>query len=172
VQNYQSSQFDLGFGLSHKMYISDKMQSTIGVSLYHLLTSEQSLANVSLDYFPLRINAHGELLIKTGKSTGLKPRFYYTKSEAASEFVLQVLNGFNIGKQNLELGIGYRFNDALQFLLGIPFKGWNVNAAFDMTTSSAKAYNNSFGAFEIGIYKVITIHPEAKVKMVQICPRL
>jgi len=172
IQGYQRSQFDFGVGIRHKMYFSDKVISNLGVSVYHLMASNESPTNPSLDYIPLRLNVHGEVLIKTGKSTGLKPRFYYTKSEQASELAFQVLNGFSLAKQNIEVGVGYRVNDAIQFLLGIPFRGWNINAAFDMTTSSARAYNNSFGAFELGLFKVITIHPKTKVKVVQVCPRL
>lgn len=171
TQNYQRSQFDLGIGIRHKMYFSDNIVSNLGVSLYHLMASDESASNQSLDYIPLRLNIHGELLFRTGNSGGIKPRFFYTKSEQASELVFQVLNGFKLANQNLELGIGYRVNDALQFLLGVPFRGWNINAAFDLTTSSAKAYNNSFGAFELGLFKVITIHPKTKVKVVQVCPR-
>ena len=170
-QSYQRSQFDLGLGIRHKMFFGDKVTSNLGVSVYHLLTSDQSINNRSLDYIPLRINVHGELLFITGNNSGIKPRFFYTKSEQASELVIQVLNGFSIGKQNLELGVGYRVNDAVQFLLGIPFRGWNINAAYDLTVSSARAYNNSFGAFELGLNKIITIHPKTEVKVVQICPR-
>jgi len=85
---------------------------------------------------------------------------------------VQVLNGFRIGKQNLELGVGYRIADALQFLLGFDFRGWKINGAFDMTTSTAADYNNSFGAYELGIYKIIDLYPKADIKLIQICPRL
>ncbi len=171
-QNYDKSAFDYGLGLTYSLIYNKKVSSTFGASLYHLKLSRQSLANGNLDYIPLRLNIHGEFVFLTGKSTGLRPRFFYTNSEQASEFVIQVINGFKVGKHDLEFGLGHRFNDALQFLIGFDFRGWKVNGAFDMTTSSASAYNDSFGAYEIGVYKIINILPKADMKVIQICPRL
>ncbi len=77
-QNYQRSQYDLGLGIRHKMFFGDKVSTNLGVSVYHLLTSDQSPTNGTLDYIPLRINVHGELLFAIGDKSIVKPRFFYT----------------------------------------------------------------------------------------------
>jgi len=106
------------------------------------------------------------------KKINLEPRIFYAKAGSASEFALQMVSTYRMAKSDFDLGIGYRFGDALEFILGYHLKDWHVFGAYDMTVSTASEYNSGVGGFELGVFKIITKHPKAKVEVKQICPRL
>ena len=71
----------------------------------------------------------------------------------------------------LKGGLGYRAGDALQFLAGMYYKGWDVGIAYDLTVSTARRFTNGFGALEIGIKKILIKNTKPEVKPVILCPK-
>jgi len=172
LQSYSAARMDYNVGLTYLVKINMQTEALLGTSLYHLALSKRNTQGATQDYLPRRLNIHGELRVDYGKGNTFRPRFVYTRSENATLLNLQVLNNLTLKGAEIEFGLGYRIADALQFLVGYQLKEWKINGAFDMTTSSAKLYNNSFGAFELGLHRIIKVPPKAKVKLIQICPRL
>ncbi len=172
LDNYNARQFDFSAGILYSTQINRTTSSKFGLSIYHLTGSSISSGSNAQDYIPLRINAHGEMSFGLANNFTLTPRIYFTSSEEAKELAAQLLLGIPFAKNNLELGIGHRFQDAIQFILGFDLRGWVIQGSFDLTVSSASAYNDNIGGFEIGAYKIITTYPKTKIKNLLICPRL
>ena len=173
LMRYMTSFSDINFGLSYKSRLNKKTIFEIGTGLYHMKVSTKDLATRgSEDLIPLRINAYTALSVRTSKTISITPRILYSNAREANNLAAQFIGTFWLKESEIDFGLGYRFGDAIQFLVGYHIKNWTITGAFDMTVSSASAYNDRTGAFELGAYTILSKHPKAKVELVEICPRL
>ena len=172
LQQYQSSQPDFNLGLNFRSKLNKKTSFELGTGVYHFLASRDPGGPTFRDIIPLRINVHTGLKINYNKKIGFEPRLYYSRAGQASDLAAQFVTSYKLSESTVDLGLGYRIGDALEFIMGYHLKGWHVFGAYDMTVSSASEYNNSVGGFEIGVYKILIKHPKAEIKTLKICPRL
>lgn len=166
---------DLNVGISLKRWTSKTAYLDAGVAVNHLLQSEFTFTGSNIQNpVARRINAYAEYYIQTSKQLAIKPIIVYSRM-----FNFQNLFGqFNLEyKPNrkkttlIKGGLGYRVGDALQFLAGIDYKGWDIGIAYDLTVSSAAEYTNKFGGIEIGIKKILIANTEPKPEPpVILCP--
>ena len=170
---YNNSYSDFNLGFSFKSRLNKSSIFEIGTGLYHLIASTKDVATRgSDDLFPLRVNAYTALSVRTSKKISITPRIQYSKAEEASNLAAQFIGTYWLEKSEIDFGVGYRFGDAIQFLMGYHIKNWTITGAFDMTVSSAAPYNDRTGAFELGAYTILAKYPKAKVELIEICPRL
>ena len=69
------------------------------------------------------------------------------------------------------LGLGFRVNDAVQFLTAYVYKDWQIGIAYDLTVSSASEFNNNNGAIEIGLKRIFNVYKKPDVKPAILCPK-
>jgi len=175
IENFNPSISDVNVGLSFKKWTSKTAYLDLGASVNHLLQSEYSFSGSSTQ-IPIarRFNFFAEYHIQTNKQLAIKPLVVYSR-------MIKFQNLF--GQFNLEYkpnvksetlikgGVGYRTGDAIQFLAGVVYKGWDVGVAFDLTVSSAAAFTNGYGGLEIGLKKIIITNRKPKITPVILCPR-
>lgn len=175
LENFNPSIGDLNVGLNAKHWTSKTNYLDLGVSVYHLMQTEFAFTSSSTQNpVARRINVHAEYFIQANKQLAIKPVVMYSR-------LLKFQNLF--GQFNLEYkpnkktdtvikgGVGYRTGDAIQFLAGMVFKGWDVGIAYDLTVSSAAAFNNGYGGIELGLRKIIIANKKPKIIPVLLCPR-
>jgi len=172
LDTYDSRQMDFNAGLGFRSRLNKYALFKTGFGIYHFIASENDAANQTQDYFPLRFNAHASLRYDVNKTISLEPRLLLSKAATATDLALQVVSTYWMKDKGIDFGLGYRVGDAMEFIVGYHHKDWIITGAYDMTVSSASTYNQNFGGFEIGAYKIITKHPKPKVEYIQICPRL
>ncbi len=167
---------DLNIGIALKKWTSKNAYFDVGVSLYHLMQSEYAFTgSTTQNSVATRLNVYGEYHVQTTKLLALKPRVVYARINDFQNLFGQLNLEYRLNKKSstiLKGGIGYRADDAVQFLVGVIYNGWDVGLAYDLTVSSAARFNNNFGGIEIGIKKIFVIKKAPKIKPVVLCPKL
>ena len=182
--NDEGSYLDFSTGVSLKSKMGGRKSKNtmlLGLAVRHLTLPKYSLIKSSTPdtdstatRLPLRLNLHGKFDFVLNDKWSLEPTFLYSKMKSANNIQLQAMMGylFNPEKEvSLNFGLGYRFGDALEALIGLDYKKFSVAASYDMTLSSLNEVNKYVGGFEIGVSYIAVIFKKAEVKPVIFCPR-
>lgn len=176
LENFNPTIGDLNVGIALKKWTSKKAYFDVGVSMYHLLESEYAFSGSTLQNpIATRLNIYGEYHLQSTNLLAIKPRLVYARMFNFQNLFGQFNLEYRLNKKSstiLKGGIGYRADDALQFLLGVIYNGWDLGLSYDFTVSSAARFNNNFGGIEIGIKKIFFSKKLPKVKPVVLCPKL
>ncbi|MEO6894000.1 MAG: type IX secretion system membrane protein PorP/SprF, partial [Ginsengibacter sp.] len=84
----------------------------------------------------------------------INPAAYYTRMANASELVAGMSAAYNLsgdGDKQIIGGLFYRYNDAVIPMVGLQINRMRFTFTYDVTSSSLKSYNNSFGADEFNL---------------------
>jgi len=176
LDQFNPSISDLNFGVTFKKATSKTSHFEVGAAMYHLLqpTFEFNGSNVD-NPVKRRLNLYGEYHIQSTDQLLIKPVVVYSRMYNFQNLYGQFNLEYQVNKKKSTIikgGLGYRSGDAVQLLAGVIYKGWNVGLAYDLTVSSASAYNNSFGGIELGVYRIFTINKKPKLNPKELCPRL
>lgn len=172
LQQINESFQDINIGAQYRYLIDKDHQFTLGGAV-----SRISLSRVTTGRFInkpyLRINAHASYQFPITDKFSLDPTIWYSRSVVFSNLMTQMNSHYKLGKKNiLHTGIGYRWDDSVDFLVGLTYDTWTFSLAFDLTVSSAALYNNNNGAIELGVYKLINIYKRPVVKRKKFCDRV
>lgn len=176
IQDFNTTFSDLNIGLTATFKLSKYNKLQLGASAYHINKPKYLFGggSVGATVNP-RLNIYSSIEMQLSKKFQLTPAFYYSSMNNAQNFQIQ-LNAKSLIKKTgntiLTYGLGYRIADALQIFAGAIYKSWEFGISYDMTTSTARLYNNTVGGIELGVKKYITIHRKPKIKVLQICPRV
>lgn len=176
IQDFNTTFSDLNVGLTATFKTSKYNKLQLGTSLYHF-NSPRFLFNgpsVGATVNP-RLNVYATFEMQLSNKFQLTPAVYYSTMNEAQNIQVQ-FNAKTLLKKGgntlLTYGLGYRIADAIQFFAGAVYKSWEFGVSYDMTTSTARNFNNTVGGLELGVKKYITIHKKPKIKVLQICPRV
>ena len=176
IDNFNPSVSDINFGLSLKNWTSKTSYFDIGASMYHLTHADFRFSGSRIDnQVRRRINAYAEYYIQSTDQLALRPIIVYSKMWLFQNLFGQFNLEYRPNKKSattLKGGIGYRSGDAVQFLAGMIYKGWDIGIAYDFTVSSAADLTNRYGGIELGIRRIIIANKKPKVKPKELCPRL
>ena len=144
---------------------------TIGVGLNQINTPERSLSNKGFDV-PTRLIAHGQVNMDLSKKWIFSPAFLFQKISSAREFELQGVGTYKFNPDwKFRGGLGYRFGDSAQIILGALYKDFNVGFAYDIGVSSTNSALKNIGAFEIAANYIFKILKKPSVDPAVFCPR-
>lgn len=174
--------YDFSVGAMYKGRIDKKSGINFGVNARHITTPNYSIDSTylnadsdSTNSIPFRLLVHGEYDTKLSEKLTLNPRFLYQRMRTAQEFHVQALLHYLLNKQNdvsLNFGLGYRFGDAGEVLLGLDYKDFRFGASYDINVSDLTAASNTVGAIEVGLSYIVKIFKKPTVKPVILCPKL
>jgi type IX secretion system PorP/SprF family membrane protein len=175
IADFNPSLSDVNFGVSLKNWTSKTSYFDLGASLYHITQSDYRIITGSMveNTVGMRINGYAEYHIQSTDQLAIKPIIVFSRMYQFQNLFGQFNLEYRPNKKSdtiLKGGLGYRSGDAVQFLAGMIYKGWDVGIAYDLTVSSAAAYTN--GGIEIGIRRIIIANKKPKVKPKELCPRL
>lgn len=174
--NFSPGYNDVSIGLRFKQEMSKTSDLIVGAAFQHITSPRYSFTNSPItNRIGRRLNVHGQYILNPSDRMTWKPGFFFSASEGFTNTILQVLGEYQVNKKStsrVNYGLGYRMGDAAIITMGFIFKGWNFAFNYDLTLSSASAYNNNTGGIELGVFKIFTINKKPKVKIKEICPRL
>ncbi|MBK6545412.1 MAG: PorP/SprF family type IX secretion system membrane protein [Saprospiraceae bacterium] len=172
--NYQ----DIAGGLAYTAPItSSKHVLKVGLSSGHITQPTIGILGSGAAYkLKMLWSAHGSLQYHLNEKTDLIPMVWLRNLEKANETVTQCMLSylFNVEKKiRLNAGLGYRFGDALQVMVGMDYGKIKAQIGYDQTVSGlTKAQDPSgYGAIELGVSYIgaVTKKPNPKPKI--FCPR-
>ncbi len=169
--------FELGAGLLFRSQVNKTTGFNIGLSFKHIVPAGQRayrFVDSLAASLPLTLAFHTQLDIKMNKKWSITPALSVQNAGPATTAQLQGMLGYLFNEKKgvmLNFGLGYRFGDAAQLLLGMDYGAFRVAASFDLTLSSLAVINNNIGGFELGVSYIGRIYKDPAVKPVIFCPR-
>lgn len=169
-----SGDVNIGITFSRKIKKTGTLQTGISV----INTLQHQYTAIAENQASRRWNAH--VLYNTpliNKRTSFEWSVWYSTMSEFNNLSTQFLIHQRLSKKKtddfiLDVGLGYRFGDALQILTGARYNLWNIAISYDLTLSDAKAYNQYNGAIELALYKIIIFNRKPEVKPIIFCPKL
>jgi type IX secretion system PorP/SprF family membrane protein len=167
---------DVNAGLLFRSKVSKTTNYNVGFSVRHITTpsSDYNFGSSSVD-LPMRLTAHAQFNTEITSEWSVSPELYFASIGPASQIQVHGWTGYMLKPEKnikLNMGLGYRLNDAAQMLLGIDYGDLKAAIAYDLTLSALRDVNSFQGGFEIGVYYVGKIYKKPPVKPVIIGPHL
>ncbi len=160
---------DAGITLTSRMSKTSDMN--IGIGLNHLNSPKNGLVQAGFK-LPMRLIAHGQLNVDLNKQWIFSPAFLFQKISSAKEFELQGVGTYKFSPDwKFRGGLGYRFGDSGQVILGALYKDLNVGFAYDIGMSKTNSALKNIGAFEIAANYIFKILKKPSVDPAVFCPR-
>lgn len=150
--------FDLQAGVNYAYFPSDNAYINVGVSAMHINRPKESFFdNPTVDTrVPVRLNVFLNGSFKLNDQWIINPNVYVSEMAKAYEVVLGLNAHYNLsgdGNAQLIAGAYYRYNDAIIPMAGYQLKDLSITVSYDVTASGLSQYNQSRGAYELGIVK-------------------
>lgn len=165
---------DINAGLLLKSKLANNRDFNLGVAIRHINKPNFNFGT-SVDDLPMRIIAHAQFNTPLKGKWSLSPEIYYTNMKPANQLQLHGWAGYMIKQEKnikLNAGLGYRSNDAGQFLFGMDYGSLKAQLAYDITLSQLSKANRYLGGFELAVYYIGKIYKKPVVKPVILCPHL
>ena len=175
LNNFNPTISDYNFGLGFKKKTAKNAYINFGVALNHATQSDFMFTGSNIrNIVGRRINAYAEYFVQTNRQLAFRPTLVYSRMFNFENIFGQLNFEYKPNRKKktiLKGGLGYRVGDALQFLAGTVYKGWDVGIAYDLTVSSAKRLTNGFGGFEIGVRRILIKNTKPEAPPVILCPK-
>jgi type IX secretion system PorP/SprF family membrane protein len=162
--------FDIGAGVAFSTVLSDNSDFNLGLSAAHFTAPEISLLG-DREKISLRMAGHAKLNLDLSSKITVSPAVYFQSMAGSTELQLQGILGYLIDPVKditLNLGLGYRLSDALQFMVGVDYGDLRAGIAYDLTNSEL----NPTSAFELAVTYIFKIYAKPNIKPAVLCPRL
>jgi len=192
IQNLNENYGDFNVGIGYTSNFSKTSSFHLGAAVMHLLQPDFRLdGSPARNEIDRRLNFDARLSTALTDNFTLIPTAYVSLYKNNKNIALQLNSSLQLNKKKkkksrsrsqettkskspivLNMGVGLRAGDAIQFLFGTYFKGWDIGLAYDLTISDASAYNNGFGGIELGISRIINIEKKPERTPAIFCPRL
>lgn len=185
MSDAENGSLDLSAGVKLFSKVGKKADLTLGVAFDHVLGAEYNLLRVTPEpgdtsssgklRRPLLTTIHGQFNTPLSDKLSLHPTILAQAIEGSPlELALQAVAAYKINpekKISLRAGLGYRLNDAGEFLAGIDFGDLRVMASYDLTVSELSNASTN-GAFELAAWYIIKIFKKPTVNPAVLCPQL
>ena len=172
LENLSTGGQGLSAGLYFQNRYSKKLSFRIGLAYNNIWRQEQNMSSEHHS-FSRQFTAHLDWNYQLNKKWMVHPKVLLQQLPFSRNIVSAMGTSYRMKeKLILKTRIGHRWKDAMIMSAGADFGPYSVLLTFDMTTSTAAAYNGSQGAMEIGVSRIFTWHPPVKEKVIYICPRL
>lgn len=163
---------DFSTGIMLRTALSDKSSLEAGVAFRHISTPAESFGGASVAERPWLTAVHARFDMMLTEKLSIAPTALFQTIAKQQEIALQGWAGYQINPDvKLNGGLGYRFSDAGQVLVGVDYKDLRAALAYDVTFSDLNSVNNYQGGLEFGVWYVIKIFKKPVVKPALLCPR-
>lgn len=183
IDNFNTSYKDIGLGIKYRKKHDLFSEWVFGLSILHLNSPKIRFQNGTREN---KISARTNIYVSNGwelnNQNSIIPAIFFSKFRNTNNTSIQCSwkhqfksNGkskkLDHDKLSLQFGIGYRIQDAIQFLASSQYDNWNIGLSYDLTISSASNYNNYYGAYELCFSRVLHFPKKPKINSVFYCPR-
>ena len=161
-------------GVEFRSQMNKRTSFRIGGKFSRIGKVKVNLAPSPTYEVPNRITLHTDLEYQTGPRTKIIPSILFESYGSASAFVFQTKGKYLLdGEKKIDLtgGLGYRFGDALQVLVGLGLGDIEVGIGYDLPVSGQAPEAVPLGGLELGVSYIMKIYKEPEVDPVIFCPR-
>ena len=157
LANNNINYFDLQVGMNYAYFPTQDIYINAGYSIQHVNQPKETFfEDNGNDQISMRHIAFLNGLFKVTDDVIINPNIYYTTQAKASELVLGMNAAYNLsehGEKQIIGGLYYRYKDAVIPIIGLEINNVRFTFSYDVTTSSLKNFNHSFGASEFNLLK-------------------
>ncbi len=159
LQNTNINYFDMQAGINYAYFPTDNIFINAGYSIHHVNKPKESFFaddGTGINTVAMRHIAFLNGIFKVADNVIVNPNVYYTNQASASELVFGLNGAYNLsghGDKQLIGGIYYRYGDAVIPMVGLEINNIRFTFSYDVTTSSLRNFNHSFGAAEFNVLK-------------------
>lgn len=153
--NNSVSYFDMQAGINYAYFPTANVYINAGYSIHHVNRPEETFFEEGLSSrLDMRHIGFINGLFKVNSVIIVNPGAYYTRMANASELVAGMSAAYNLsgdGSKQIIGGLFYRYNDAVIPMVGLEINHMRFTFSYDVTSSSLKTFNHSFGADEFNL---------------------
>jgi type IX secretion system PorP/SprF family membrane protein len=155
ILNNSVSYFDMQAGINYAYFPTEDIYINAGYSIHHVnrpretFFDEDGASRIDMRHIGF-INA----IVKMSDNVIINPAGYYTTMAKASELVFGMNADYNLsgdGSKIITGGLFYRYGDSFIPTVGLQINNIRFTFSYDITTSSLKNFNRSFGADEFNL---------------------
>lgn len=168
---------DVGLGLNYQQTFLDRHIMSVGVSVQHILSSEQNFLRQSTNtLLQKRWNLYINGEINLGKGYSIIPLFFYQLQDKKYEIVTGGGVGINLApksneRQKIKAGMAYRVGDALVPWVQYEIKRSSFQLSYDLNNSPLSIASNSYGGLELSFGYTFNFRAK-KERYYDFCPFL
>lgn len=146
-----------------------------GFSIFHLNRPKQSLLKDNSIRLPIKYNFTLTTSIALNADMGITPSIAYSNQDPYQEFLLGMMYTYLIsfdqyGNYNkFEIGLDYRWNDAIYVVLGAEINRLRFNFSYDFNISKLLPATNAQGGVELSVYYILKKKKKFKPQTIP-CP--
>ncbi len=153
--NNSVSYFDMQAGLNYAYFPTEDVYINAGYSIQHVNRPKETFfADDNSSTLAMRHIGFINGIFKMSDVLIINPAAYYTRMASSSEFVVGMNAAYNLsgdGSKQIIGGLFYRYGDAVIPMVGLQVGNVRFTFSYDVTTSSLKNFNHSFGADEFNV---------------------
>lgn len=160
-------------GVMYSQYLRNQSFVRAGFSLGNITGRSQSIAN-STDRKKLHYVAFVMYDMPLRGNLFLTPQAFYQRKGNNQELLTQVKASYLLDASKniyLNAGVGYRWGDAINLIVGADYKDFKVQFAYDANVSGLAAASRTIGAFELGVSYIGKVYKKPKPDPTEVCPR-
>ncbi|HEU5053273.1 MAG TPA: PorP/SprF family type IX secretion system membrane protein [Hanamia sp.] len=147
--------FDMQAGINYAYFPNENIYINAGYSIHHVNRPKETFFDDgTASRLDMRHIGFVNSIIKLNEQVIINPSAYYTRMASASEFMIGTSAAYNLsgdGSKQIIGGLFFRYNDAMIPMVGLEINHMRFTFSYDVTTSSLKAFNRSFGADEFNL---------------------
>lgn len=164
--------FDLGSGLAYRWDKSERTNITVGFSVMHLNSPNQSFYNDKAVKLNPRFTVHTRAQVKVSKRFDILPELMWQRQDTKQEFLFGAHAKYHMPVKiphsvALNFGMYGRIVDATWLMAGVDFDNLQVNLSYDINLTALKNASRYNGGIEVSVIYIM-----AKVKKISkpVCP--
>lgn len=160
-------------GVMYSQYLRNQSFFRAGLSVGNITGRNQSFGNSS-DNKKVHFIAFAMYDMPLRGNVFLTPQIFYQRKGNNQELLTQAKVSFLLDESKgifVNGGVGARWGDAANILLGVDIKDVKVQFAYDINTSGLTPASGTVGGFELGVSYIGKIYKKPKVDPTEVCPR-
>jgi len=142
-------------GVTYSQYLKNQSFIRAGLSVGNITGRNQSFADAN-------------------DRIKLTPQVFYQRKGNNQELLTQAKVGYLLDEAKgifVNGGLGYRWGDSFNILLGADIKDVRIQFAYDINANGLIPATNTVGGFELGVSYIGKVYKKPKVDPTQVCPR-
>jgi type IX secretion system PorP/SprF family membrane protein len=153
--NNSVSYFDMQAGLNYAYFPTEDIYINAGYSIHHVNQPKETFfEDDNTSRLDMRHIGFINGIFKMSDNVIINPNIYYTTMARSTELVGGLNAAYNLsgdGSKQIVAGLYYRYRDALIPMIGLEINNIRFTFSYDITTSSLRNFNHSFGADEFNL---------------------
>jgi type IX secretion system PorP/SprF family membrane protein len=172
--NNSVSYFDMQAGINYAYFPTEDIYINAGYSIHHVNRPKETFfEDDETSRLDMRHIGFINAILKMNDKVIINPTAYYTNMAKASELVVGMNAAYNLsgdGDKQIIGGLFYRYGDAIIPTVGLQINNIRFTFSYDVTTSSLKNFNHSFGADEFNLLYKGYYNPFNGDRQQTLCP--